>query len=244
MSYELRERKAIETGQEAHVEFLLENAWVRESSTDSDNSGCCSDPRVVLTPGETVCTHCGYTEQLMTHTQEAVEFNDRHETPYVYKRAVHFTDWLMRANGMEITLIPHSVMRAVKHRLDGQATSIANIRSALRDTGNTKYYENAQQIYAHMNGVQVAPIPPKVMDQLKSMFAEMQGPYEHAKRALYPARKNFLSYSYILHKMCQLLGKDEFLPRFPLLRSRDKLKEAEAIWKSMCDQLRWEFIPA
>ena len=55
-------------------------------------------------------------------------------------------------------------------------------------------------------------------------------------------RKNFLSYSYVLHKFVQLLGLDEFLACFPLLKSREKLHQQDQIWKKICEELKWEFI--
>ena len=55
-------------------------------------------------------------------------------------------------------------------------------------------------------------------------------------------RKNFLSYSYVLHKFIQLLGLDEYLVNFPLLKSREKLYQQDKIWKMICQELNWEFI--
>jgi len=59
-----------------------------------------------------------------------------------------------------------------------------------------------------------------------------------------PNRQNFTSYPYILHKFCQLLEWDELLPCFPLLKSRDKLQEADSIWEKICGDLGWCFYPS
>ena len=56
-------------------------------------------------------------------------------------------------------------------------------------------------------------------------------------------RKNFLSYSYVLFKFCELLGEDEYLQYFPLLKSKEKLYQQDLIWKKICTDLLWEFIP-
>ena len=55
-------------------------------------------------------------------------------------------------------------------------------------------------------------------------------------------RKNFLSYSYVLYKFCQLLDKDEYLKYFTLLKSREKLHLQDQIWKKICEEVNWEFI--
>lgn len=44
--------------------------------------------------------------------------------------------------------------------------------------------------------------------------------------------------------MCELLGKDDLLKYFPLLKSKQKLHEQDKIWKDICADLRWQFIPS
>ena len=76
-------------------------------------------------------------------------------------------------------------------------------------------------------------------EKLRTMFKEIQTPFmKHCPKD----RKNFLSYSYVLHKFVELLGLDEFLPCFPLLKSREKLLQQDRIWKQICQELKWEFI--
>jgi hypothetical protein len=84
-------------------------------------------------------------------------------------------------------------------------------------------------------------ISPEFENILLELFDKIQVPFN---KNCPPARKNFLSYSYTLHKFCQLLGKTEFLIYFPLLKSREKLFEQEKIWKGICNELKWEFIPS
>ena len=71
------------------------------------------------------------------------------------------------------------------------------------------------------------------------MFKEIQIPFQNNCPAY---RKNFLSYSYILHKFVQLLELDEFISCFLLLKSREKLHQQDLIWKQICEYLKWEFI--
>ena len=73
------------------------------------------------------------------------------------------------------------------------------------------------------------------------MFATIQKPFMMFKPE---TRKNFLNYSFVLHKFCELLELDKFLPYFPLLKSSDNLKEQDIIWKKICGYLNWEFYPS
>ena len=71
------------------------------------------------------------------------------------------------------------------------------------------------------------------------MFQQIQNPFDkHCPEE----RKNFLSYSYVLYKFCELLSEDEYLPCFPLLKSKEKLYQQDVIWKKICKELQWEFI--
>jgi len=57
-------------------------------------------------------------------------------------------------------------------------------------------------------------------------------------------RKNFLSYSYCLFKLFELLGYDPFLESLSLLKGKYKLARQDDIFKNICAELDWEFIPS
>ena len=42
--------------------------------------------------------------------------------------------------------------------------------------------------------------------------------------------------------MCELLDEREFLPYFPMLKDPKRIEQDE-IWKKICKELHWEFIP-
>lgn len=85
--------------------------------------------------------------------------------------------------------------------------------------------------------------PPKMTqaleDKLRMMFRDIQEPFNNNCPE---SRKNFLSYSYVLYKFCELLGEDDYLPCFPLLKSKEKLYQQDVIWKQICADLQWEYI--
>ena len=67
-------------------------------------------------------------------------------------------------------------------------------------------------------------------EKLRMMFKEIQGPFmKHCPKT----RKNFLSYSYVLHKFVQLLELDSFLPCFTLLKSRKITSTRRNLAKNM-----------
>jgi hypothetical protein len=102
-----------------------------------------------------------------------------------------------------------------------------------------KYYEHIAHINLRING-QPAPVMTRATEEkLRSMFKEIQAPFI---KNCPSGRKNFLSYAFVLHKFCQLLGLDDFLHCFTLLKSREKLHHQDQIWEKICAELQWEFI--
>ena len=164
---------------------------------------------------------------------------------YSYKRINHFNEWLAQFQAKETTDIPDDVYHSIyvelkKERIHNMANiTPAKMKEILKRLKLNKYYEHIPHITNRING-QPAPVMTRATEEkLRSMFKEIQGPFlKHCP----PERKNFLSYSYVLHKFCQLLGLDHFLPCFPLLKSREKLHLQDVIWENICRELRWEFI--
>ena len=113
------------------------------------------------------------------------------------------------------------------------------IKSILKKLKLNKYYEHIPNIISKITNTPPLRISTEFEEQLLNLFDKIQEPFiKHCPKT----RKNFLSYSYTLHKFCQLLDKPEYLIYFPLLKSRIKLFEQEKIWKDICSDLNWKFI--
>ncbi len=92
------------------------------------------------------------------------------------------------------------------------------LKEILKKLRMNKYYEHIPHILNKLNGLPIPHFEPELEEKLRAMFKMIQAPFlRHAPIN----RKNFLSYSYSLHKMMQLLGRDEYLMNFTLLKSRD-----------------------
>ena len=113
------------------------------------------------------------------------------------------------------------------------------ITEILKKLKLNKYYEHKAHIKHKLNGLPTPHLEPELEEKLRTMFKLVQPPF---LKYMPSQRKNFLSYSYVLNKFFQLIGKDEYLQYFPLLKSREKLQLQDQIWKKICDELNWEFI--
>ena len=96
-------------------------------------------------------------------------------------------------------------------------------------------------IINYITGLPPPTITRDTEEKLKSMFKEIQEPFNLYRTK---ERKNFINYNYLFHKFFQLLGMDEFLPHFQLLKSHIKLLECDYLWMQICNHLKWEYIPS
>ena len=164
---------------------------------------------------------------------------------YSYKRDNHFNEWLLQFQAQETTNIPNEVIDQLRSEFKKQKIknikdiTHAKVKSLLKKLNLSKYYEHVPYISNILNGMQPPKMSQALEDRLRMMFKEIQEPFDkHCPKS----RKNFLSYSYTLYKFCELLGEDEFLPCFPLLKAKDKLYQQDLIWKNICNDLKWEYI--
>ena len=112
-------------------------------------------------------------------------------------------------------------------------------KEILKKLGYNKYYEHIPFIKDKL-GIKPPNMSPDLEDKLCNLFMEIQQPYsKHCPRD----RVNFLNYYYVLYKMCELLNETSFLPYFPMLKDREKRIEQDEIWKKICQELDWQFIP-
>lgn len=201
-----------------------------------------------------ICTVCGEVSFTIEHTSmttaPTAHGNEQNEvTPYYcYKRSNHFSEWLSQIQGKETTFIPDSVYDDLSNELkkeriiDPNDITHSRIRLYLKKLRLNKYYEHIPHIIRKFKGVPPPRIRPEIEETLRQMFYLIQEPF---KKHCPKERKNFLSYSYTLYKMSEILGEDDMLEQFtlPLLKSRDKLGVQDKIWKGICSELNWEYIP-
>lgn len=194
------------------------------------------------------CEKCGYTESIIINS-EKVSYKDppRESSYFAYKRINHFNEWLAQFQAKETTDIPQEVYNGIlvelkKDRfIDMNNLSYKTIRTILKKLKFNKFYEHIPHIINILNGEKAPVLTRQYEEQLRMMFKEIQTPFmEHCP----PDRKNFLSYAYVLHKFCELLELDDLLIYFPLLKSREKLQQQDFIWKKICNDLEWEYIPS
>jgi len=209
---------------------------------------CNKEQKLFLSEGKMICEHCGNETKILVDSDKPSYKDPPREICYfAYKRINHFNEWLAQFQAKESTDIPKEIYDEILVELKKERIFNINkltqkkLREILKKLKKNKYYEHIPHIINKINGIPPPIMTRKTEEELRRMFKEIQIPFQNHCPSY---RKNFLSYSYILHKFVQLLELDEFIPCFLLLKSREKLHQQDIIWKKICNELKWEFIPS
>jgi DNA-directed RNA polymerase subunit RPC12/RpoP len=206
---------------------------------------CGEDMKISINDATVSCPHCGF-HKLILMDSDKPSYKDppREISYYAYKRINHFNEWLAQFQAKESTEIPEEVFENIqgqikKERIQASSLNRSKIREILKKLKYNSYYEHVPHILSRLNGHTAPVMDRETEEKLRYLFKEIQPSFQKHCPA---ERSNFLSYSYVLYKLCELLDLDDFLHCFPLLKNRDKLYAQDKIWEKICRDLKWEFI--
>ena len=195
-----------------------------------------------------ICGSCGvyhtYFEPSVSGLTYEQEIHTETNIHFAYKRINHLRELLSQLQAKETSDIPEGVLDKVraefrKARIKTTSEITQNrVKSYLKKLGLNKYYEHTRQITNCLNGKPPPVISNALYENFINMFTEIQEPFE---KVCPKNRKNFFSYNYVLFKFCELLGEEDSMQLFPLLKSREKLYQQDCIWKDICQLLGWQF---
>ncbi len=224
--------------------------YIKKSNELDDMSGECTEcgADMLFSQNEAMlyCEECGMTEfMLIDSDRPSYKDPPRESSYYAYKRINHFNELLAQFQAKGSTEIPQDVFDQIVAELKKQRiTDFTNLkyrqmREVLRKLKLNRQYDHIPYIISRLNG-SIAPVMDRETEErLRHMFKETQPSFQkHCPKN----RRNFLSYSYVLYKFCELLELDEFLASFPLLKNRDKLYQQSKVWEHICREMSWEFI--
>ena len=195
--------------------------------------------------GIMVCNNCSRSiPYLIENEKPSYKEPPKEVCFYAYKRINHFKEILAQFQGKETTQIPPDVIENIKLQIKKERIELYQITNAktkeiLKKLGYNKYYEHIPFIKDKL-GIKPPIMSPELEETLCNLFIELQSPYS---KYCPDDRVNFLNYYYTAYKLCELLGEEKYLPLFPLLKDREKRIEQDDIWKKICAELDWEFIP-
>lgn len=211
---------------------------------DESCERCAGEMVVIEHEGVTVCKVCSYQKPfLIEHEKPSYKEPPKEVCFYAYKRINHFREILAQFQAKESTQIADEVIDTIKKQIKKERITLAQLtndktKQILKNLGYNKYYEHIPFIKEKL-GIKPPTMSIELEHKLCNLFLEIQQPYA---KYCPNERVNFLNYYYVLFKMCELLGEDEYLPHFYMLKDPIKRMEQDEIWKKICKELNWEFI--
>ena len=233
---------------------VVDSNYISVNNNDNDDElfdiciNCKSEMALNHNTGMLNCKGCGMTEKIIIDSDKQSHKDPPKEmTSFSYKRINHLTEILSQFQAKETTEIPEFIYDKIlielkKERINNMCSLTTDkLRSILKKINETDYYEHMPYIINQLNGLPPPIISPEVEEIIKSLFLQTQYPFN---KYCPDDRKNFLTYGYTLYKLFELLELDEYLINFKFLKNRKKLYAQEQVWKKICNELKWEFIPS
>ena len=164
---------------------------------------------------------------------------------FLYDRSNHFKEIVAQFQAKETTYIADEVidkcrLQRKKQRLTDDQLTYYKMRDILRNLGyDSKLYEHIAFIKNKLG------IPPPVFSRdlemkLFKMFDETLVPFaKHQDET----RCNYIHYYFALYKMYELLGETRYAKDIPMLKEPGIFVSQDEIWKNICAELNWKFIP-
>ena len=203
----------------------------------------CPECQQPMTEG--MCYECGiFFDKPVFEVHDLQNYNVQQKRDY--KKLDHFKEVLNQFQGKEMREIPEAVIQSVREKLPENLEHITDLtginitRIILRKSNLSNYNENAHCIWAMASNRQPPYIKKLVEDKLIRHFKAIAQVYEPLKG---DKRNSFLNYYYVLYKLLHLMKEQELLQYVPLLRTKQRIREHDRMWRRICDELDWNYYP-
>ena len=203
---------------------------------------CGIEKSIFRNEGICVCERCGETESLVIEPETISNTDNLHEIVfYPYKRTTHLRDILHQFQAKECINISDSDLDTIRNELkkqritNNEKITVKCIRNVLKKLKMQDYYDHVVYIVTKLTNRQPPILTRETEEKIKYMFKQIQEPFV---RHCPTTRTNFLSYSFVLHKIFQIL-EIKHADYFKVLKSKRKLGEQESIWTKICNDLGW-----
>ncbi|KXS14114.1 hypothetical protein M427DRAFT_45210 [Gonapodya prolifera JEL478] len=191
-----------------------------------------------------VCSVCGLVLAQTTATQlswqEMLDLVRRKAKLETYKPVTHFNEALMRLQAKGKMKVDQTVVTMLRTELEKDRITDTSeitptlVRNYLHKLGFANYYDVIPYIVRDLTGRSPTQISPRTEEQMRGMFLQIQASYEQHRPG---ERSSFLNYSYVTYKIAEILNLNELRAHCKLLKSSEKLRLHDDIWKLICEDM-------
>ena len=212
----------------------------------------CSNELILMqSEGYFICQNCSEAEYVIIESEVPSHKDSMNEKPkYPYNPINHLIEKLNQYQAKQTTVIKPKIYEIIKIELKKRMVELEDvtpelIQDILKKYRKNMYYEHHYLIFSHITNTPPPSITRDEEDDIKKMFKMTEKPFKLFKPDW---RDNYLNYSYVLNKLFLIKAETDNNPKmlinakyFKLLKSRDKLKMQDAIWKKICGYNQWPF---
>ena len=230
---------------------------VQSSGNNQEEFYCepCNVPFLLISEEATmVCSMCGNVRAYMEGSSRNLSYTESIEhgssRAYTYKRVSHFIECLNSKQGKVGQNLPEDVIQRVrdevkKHRISPKDVTAVHVRQFLKRLSLSKHYESTNYILAAINPDACVRLPVYLEEVLIRRFIALQSAWNQYIDSTGTGRKNMLRYNYVVYKLLEMEGEEgkKYLDLFPLLKSPQKIRQHDEVWRQICVALNLEFQP-
>lgn len=212
---------------------------------------CNEELTLIQSEGRLLCQKCGDTTYIIIESEIPSHKDTINEKrKYPYNPINHLIEKLNQYQAKQTTKIPQDIYDIIKKELkkkmiENEDVTPKIIQDILKKYKLEAFYEHHYLIFSHITNTPPPSLTREEEDDVKKMFKMTEKPFKLFKPDM---RDNYLSYSYVLNKIFLIKAKRDNNPKmainalyFKLLKSRDKLKKQDKIWKLICKYNNWIF---
>lgn len=226
--------------------YIITNA----SQMSSANNTCvyCKQGKLIISDddGYLVCDVCAASiTYIPENEKQSYKEPPKEVGTFLYDRSNHFKEVLSQFQAKETTYISEVVIEKCKQqikkeRLTEKQLTYYKMREMLRNLGyDSKLYEHIPFIKNKL-GVSPPILSRQLEMKLCKMFDETLVPFSKHQD---DTRCNYIHYYFALYKMYELLGETRYAKDIPMLKEPGIFMSQDEIWKNICSELNWKFIP-
>lgn len=207
--------------------------------------------KIVNRESVVVCTRCGYIirDSIIDQVPRSVSSRPRASTRSyaedIVKRRNHFKYWLRRIQGKESHPLTPENMTEIKAYIEQQYDpsfhwDYNSMKACLRRMNHPEWYDHTYFILKMVCNKPFVDLTSYHEAILMEMFFVIQKPFAKHRTD----RINMLNYAYILRKFTEIQGWVGLSEQIPYLKSHVKLFALDKIWRKICKDVGYQFIPS
>ena len=107
----------------------------------------------------------------------------------------------------------------------------------------SRLFHSIPSILLRYTGKKQLCIDRRLEAEMKTLFVQIQEPFEIAVQQVCPGRKNFISYGFVTIRLMELVGIDPAPFHLNGPKTWEKQIEQDKLWRSICEQCEFPFTP-